>query len=166
MTLFWFSQNRAKSHLGQFRSDFDEISGQSVFLKNSHFLRSATIWSKIFNVPQCVYYIKKKCRFSGFDIKSRRILGSGKFLKKILTVENSNLNLKIWPLEFWKNFQGADLKFIGGDWRELFKFYISGLKMIIKNLVCWWKITKDNRFMINHPKILNLTLFNHMFLSN
>ena len=91
---------------------------------------------------------------------------SGKFLKKFLTVENSNLNLKMWSLEFRKIFQGADLKFIGGDLRELIKFYISGLKIIIKNLVCWWKITKDNRFMINHPKILNLTVFNHMFLNN
>ena len=91
---------------------------------------------------------------------------SGKFLKIFLTVENSNLNLKTWPLEFRKIFQGADLKFIGGDWRELYKFYISGLKMIIKNLVHPWKITKDNRFMINHPKILNLTVYNHMFLNN
>ena len=85
---------------------------------------------------------------------------------KNLTVENSNLNLKMWPLEFRNFFQGSDLKFIGGDWRELFKFYISGLKTIIKNLVCWWKITKDNRYMINQPKILNLTVFNHMFLNN
>ena len=46
--------------------------------------RCSAIWAKIFDAPQCVYYIKKKCRFSGFEVKSRRIMDPRRFLKKLI----------------------------------------------------------------------------------
>ena len=46
--------------------------------------RCSAIWAKIFDAPQCVYYIKKKCRFWGFEVKSRRIMDPRRFLKKLI----------------------------------------------------------------------------------
>ena len=52
-----------------------------------------------------------------------------------IPIPSEQVKLFFMNLPFSK-FLGLKLSRLG-DGRELFKFYISGLKMIIKNLVCW-----------------------------